>query len=43
VNGCVAAGIKEIVFVTHSSKDTIENHFDKSFELETTLENRLKR
>ncbi|GAW95757.1 MULTISPECIES: UTP--glucose-1-phosphate uridylyltransferase GalU [Colwellia] len=43
VNECVAAGIKEIVLVTHSSKNAIENHFDKSFELETTLENRVKR
>lgn len=43
VEECVAAGIKEIVLVTHSSKNAIENHFDKSFELETTLENRVKR
>ena len=43
VNECVAAGIKEIVLVTHSSKNAIENHVDKSFELETTLENRVKR
>ena len=43
VNECVDAGIKEIVLVTHSSKNTIENHFDKSFELETTLEKRVKR
>jgi UTP--glucose-1-phosphate uridylyltransferase len=43
VNECVAAGIKEIVLVTHSSKNAIENYFDKSFELETTLENRVKR
>jgi len=43
VNECVAAGIKEIVLVTHSSKNAIENHFDKSFELETTLEQRVKR
>jgi UTP--glucose-1-phosphate uridylyltransferase len=43
VNECVMAGIKEIVLVTHSSKNAIENHFDKSFELETTLENRVKR
>ena len=43
VDECVAAGIKEIVLVTHSSKNAIENHFDKSFELETTLENRVKR
>lgn len=43
VNECVAAGIKEIVLVTHSSKNAIENHFDTSFELETTLEQRVKR
>jgi len=43
VDECVAAGITEIVLVTHSSKNAIENHFDKSFELETTLENRVKR
>lgn len=43
VNECVAAGIKEIVLVTHASKNSIENHFDTSFELETTLENRVKR
>lgn len=43
VDECVAAGIKQIVLVTHSSKNAIENHFDKSFELETTLENRVKR
>lgn len=43
VNECVDAGISEIVLVTHSSKNAIENHFDKSFELETTLEMRVKR
>ncbi|WP_406667117.1 UTP--glucose-1-phosphate uridylyltransferase GalU [Gallaecimonas sp. GXIMD1310] len=43
VNECVAAGIKEIVLVTHSSKNAIENHFDKSFELESMLEKRVKR
>ena len=43
VNECVAAGIKEIVLVTHSSKNAIENHFDTSFELEATLEKRVKR
>ncbi|MEN3759220.1 UTP--glucose-1-phosphate uridylyltransferase GalU [Aeromonas veronii] len=43
VEECVAAGIKEIVLVTHSSKNAIENHFDKSFELEATLESRVKR
>ena len=34
VSEAVAAGIKEIVLVTHSSKNSIENHFDTSFELE---------
>lgn len=43
VTECVAAGIKEIVLVTHSSKNSIENHFDTSFELETMLEKRVKR
>lgn len=43
VDECVAAGIKEIVLVTHSSKNSIENHFDTSFELEVTLEKRVKR
>ncbi|GAA5178360.1 MULTISPECIES: UTP--glucose-1-phosphate uridylyltransferase GalU [Halomonadaceae] len=38
VEEAVAAGIKEIVLVTHSSKGAIENHFDKHFELETMLE-----
>ncbi len=37
------AGFKEIILVTHSSKNAIENHFDKSFELEATLEKRVKR
>jgi UTP--glucose-1-phosphate uridylyltransferase len=39
----IAAGIKQIVLVTHSSKNSIENHFDTSFELEAQLEKRLKR
>lgn len=43
VNECVSAGIKEIVLVTHSSKNAIENHFDTSYELEATLEKRVKR
>ena len=43
VNECVAAGIREIVLVTHASKNSIENHFDTSFELEATLEKRVKR
>jgi UTP--glucose-1-phosphate uridylyltransferase len=43
VNECAAAGIKEIILVTHSSKNAIENHFDTSFELESMLESRVKR
>ncbi len=43
VNEAISAGIKEIVLVTHSSKNSIENHFDTSFELEATLEARVKR
>ncbi|MBQ0687801.1 UTP--glucose-1-phosphate uridylyltransferase GalU [Providencia rettgeri] len=43
VNECIAAGINEIVLVTHSSKNSIENHFDTSFELEAILEARVKR
>lgn len=43
VDECVAAGIRDIVLVTHSSKNAIENHFDTSFELEAMLESRVKR
>tara|TARA_Y100000816_G_scaffold216846_1_gene161992 strand:- start:2128 stop:3006 length:879 start_codon:yes stop_codon:yes gene_type:complete len=43
VEEIVYAGFKEIILVTHSSKYSIENHFDKSFELEATLEKRVKR
>lgn len=43
VQEAVAAGIHEIVLVTHSSKNSIEDHFDTSFELETQLERRVKR
>ncbi|WP_297188163.1 UTP--glucose-1-phosphate uridylyltransferase GalU [uncultured Porticoccus sp.] len=43
VNEAIAAGITEIVLVTHASKNSIENHFDTSFELEAQLEKRVKR
>ncbi len=43
VNECVASGLCEIILVTHSSKNSIENHFDTSFELEAMLETRVKR
>jgi len=43
VEEAIYAGFKEIILVTHSSKYSIENHFDKSFELEATLDKRVKR
>ncbi|MGY0398587.1 MAG: UTP--glucose-1-phosphate uridylyltransferase [Ostreibacterium sp.] len=43
IEECAAAGINEIVLVTHSSKNAIENHFDTSYELESMLEKRVKR
>ena len=43
VEEAIYAGFKEIILVTHSSKYSIENHFDKSYELEATLEKRVKR
>lgn len=42
VKEAVAAGIKQIILVTHSSKASIENYFDRNFELETTLEHKKK-
>ena len=42
VKEAVAAGIEQIILVTHSSKSSIENYFDRNFELETTLENKKK-
>jgi UTP--glucose-1-phosphate uridylyltransferase len=36
------AGIEEFIFVTGRSKTTLEDHFDHSFELETTLAERGK-
>ena len=42
VKEAVKAGITEIILVTHSSKASIENYFDRNFELETTLENKKK-
>lgn len=42
VKEAVAAGIEQIILVTHSSKASIENYFDRNFELETTLENKKK-
>ena len=42
VKEAVAAGIEQIILVTHSSKASIENYFDRNFELETTLEQKKK-
>ena len=42
VREAVAAGIEQIILVTHSSKASIENYFDRNFELETTLEQKNK-
>jgi len=43
VEEIILSGFKKIIFVTHSSKNSVENHFDKSFELEATLEKRIRR
>lgn len=37
VNEAVAAGITELIFITNSSKRTIEDHFDSNLELESNL------
>lgn len=42
VEEAVAAGITEMIFVTGRSKRAIEDHFDKSYEIETELEARGK-
>ncbi|NGP42908.1 UTP--glucose-1-phosphate uridylyltransferase GalU [Acinetobacter sp. GC2] len=42
VKEAIAAGIEQIILVTHSSKGSIENYFDRNFELETTLEQKKK-
>lgn len=38
VEEAVAAGITEMIFITGRSKRSIEDHFDKAYELETELE-----
>ncbi|WP_457969738.1 UTP--glucose-1-phosphate uridylyltransferase GalU [Acinetobacter calcoaceticus] len=42
VREAVEAGIEQIILVTHSSKASIENYFDRNFELETSLEQKKK-
>lgn len=43
VEEVIFAGFREIIFVTHSSKNSIEEHFAKSFELEAALKKKVKR
>lgn len=42
VEEAIAAGIKEIILVTHAAKKAIEDHFDTHYELEHTLAQRGK-
>ncbi len=42
VQEAMAAGIEEFIFVTGRGKSAIEDHFDRHFELETTLSERGK-
>ncbi|MBI5921807.1 MAG: UTP--glucose-1-phosphate uridylyltransferase GalU [Betaproteobacteria bacterium] len=42
VEEAIAAGITDMIFVTGRSKRSIEDHFDKAYELETELEIRGK-
>ncbi len=37
VEEAIEAGIQEIIFITRSGKEAIENHFDANFELEKAL------
>jgi UTP--glucose-1-phosphate uridylyltransferase len=39
----VAAGITEIILVTHSGKEAVERHFDVNYDIEHRLEKRAKR
>ncbi len=42
VEEAIEAGISELIFVTSSTKRSIEDHFDKSYELESELEKKGK-
>lgn len=42
VEEAIEAGITELIFVTGRNKRSIEDHFDKAYELETTLEAKSK-
>lgn len=43
VDEALAAGITELIFITGRTKRSIEDHFDKAYELETELEARGKK
>lgn len=43
VEEVISAGIKQIVFVTGRAKHALENHFDRSFEIEELLEKKGKK
>ncbi|MBL8648564.1 MAG: UTP--glucose-1-phosphate uridylyltransferase GalU [Sphingosinicella sp.] len=43
VDEAVAAGIEQMIFVTGRGKNAIEDHFDRHYELETTLGERGKK
>ena len=40
VEEAISAGIKEIIFITRSGKQAIENHFDYNYELEHRLKSK---
>ncbi len=42
VEEALQAGIEQIIFVTGRGKNALENHFDRSFELEMNLKNKKK-
>ena len=42
VNEAISAGAEELVFITSNNKNSILDHFDRSYELEHTLEQKGK-
>lgn len=42
VEEAISAGCKELIFVTSSNKKSLEDHFDRNFELEFSLEKKQK-
>ena len=43
VEEAINAGIKQIIFITNSNKEAIENHFDSNFYLESSLQKTKKK